>query len=192
MKFSLPLFASLLFAVATHASDVYDDQDDRILRMFGGGGGGMRGGPGGGRPPFGPPPEPTVELDCTGAVQTCTPRRPGTTAAADSGIRVCLQHPEDSNKTKTMCMEDTDNLVMVFSEADTCGCCGGECPSPCNGPSCGCTGTNRDGVEYDGYTMDMTRRGWFGNEVSITTCVPAEATVDAQLRGASCAEECDE
>lgn len=192
MKFSLALVASF-FATMTHANYVFDDQDHDLFGPFGGrggggGGGGMRG------PPRGPPPTPDVELDCsTGQTVACTPRRPGMAFEEGSGVRVCIQHPEDPDKTMTMCMEATDDLVMVFSDLDTCGCCGGECPIACDtSTACECSGTGRDGEPFQGYTMTMTRRGWFGNEATISTCVPADVTIDAKLRGAECDKtDCD-
>lgn len=194
MKFTFPILASLFLASA-HASDFYDEED-RVLHLFGGGGGGGEGaGIRGGAFPPGPPPEPTVSLDCSGLVVPCTPRRPRNDATEDSGVRVCVQHPRDENKSMTICLEESDieGTVMVFSKADQCGCCGGECPTSCadDESSCECTGTGKDNEEYNGYTMTMTRRGWFGNEATVTTCVPADATVDAKLRGATCVTTCN-
>mmetsp|Transcript_44833 Transcript_44833/g.43425 ORF Transcript_44833/g.43425 Transcript_44833/m.43425 type:complete len:188 (-) Transcript_44833:131-694(-) len=186
MKLSLfPLLASLL-AVAF----AYEDED-RMLGPFGGRGGMRGGGLGGGRPPF-PPPDPEVELTCSSDAIECTPRRPGGTFDEDSGIRVCLQHPQDETKNMTVCMPATEGVTMVFSDDDTCGCCGGQCPASCadTDTACACTDTNRDDIEFDGYDMTMTRKGWFGGDVTITTCVPTEATVDAQLRGAECVKGC--
>ena len=173
---------------------------DRFL-FPGGGPGGMRGGPGG---PFGggTPPEPTEELICSAdAVVTCTPRpRPwdeeGVEPEENSGIRVCIQHPMEEDKTRTICVPATfdgnTGTAMVMSTDDSCGCCGGTCPEACSDESCTCSGVDRDDEEYEGFTMTMTRRGWFGNDEEISTCVPADKTIEAQLMpgNPTCATGC--
>lgn len=193
MKLSIPLLFPIVAAVS-NASNDFDEYDRELFPFFGRhGGGGMRGGPGG--PSFGPPPVPDFELDCTGLIVSCTPRRPGATFDEGSGARVCIQHPEDAEKSMTICVpkEDDSDMLMVFSDKDECGCCGSECPQSCtDADACSCTGTKRDGAEFTGWTMSVTRTGWFGNEVTMSMCVPAEKSIDAKLRGAECVKTtCD-
>ena len=179
-----------LLGVVAHASEVYDEQDRELHSFFGG----SRLDHGHGGSYFRP--EPTVALTCSGdTIQTCTPHSHHYgTIVVDGGIRVCTQYdPEDSTSSETKCMVPTaDNVVMVFSENDTCGCCNeegdGTCPSACS--TCGCTGTTMNGVEYDGFYMNTTHHHHrYGGESTDSACVPVDDTVDAQLRGDQCVEE---
>jgi hypothetical protein len=124
MKFFLPLLASLTVFSVAQASDIFDFDE----RFFSGAKSGRK--PGGVLRTSGPPPEPSVKLDCSGtSFVTCTPRkRPGTAEEPEegSGIRVCTRHPVDETKRCTSCVPATNGVAMVISENDKCGECSGD------------------------------------------------------------------
>jgi hypothetical protein len=135
--------------------------------------------------------EPNITLgSCT---DKCTPHRRhgGTTLAIGQGRRVCLQHPDDETRTKDKCIPlgDGGTNVLVFSDQDACGCCGGECPSKCT--ACVCSDVDRDGTEFTGVWMSVPRHGHhlWGGSSSSDKCVRTEDTVDMQLRGGSCYDD---
>lgn len=136
--------------------------------------------------------EPNITLgSCT---DKCTPHRRhgGTTLAIGQGRRVCLQHPDDETRTKDKCIPlgDGGTNVLVFSDQDACGCCGGECPRKCT--ACVCSDVDRDGTKFTGLWMSVPRHGHhlWGGSSSSDKCVRTEDTVgDMQLRGGSCYDD---
>jgi hypothetical protein len=136
--------------------------------------------------------EPNITLgSCT---DKCTPHRRhgGTTLAIGQGRRVCLQHPDDETRTKDKCIPlgDGGTNVLVFSDQDACGCCGGECPRKCT--ACVCSDVDRDGTKFTGLWMSVPRHGhhlWgvpvtsvFAPKTLLATCSYAEeaATTTSQ------------
>ena len=195
MKTALTLLDIFLLVAVVHASDLYDEKGRDLHSSDGrasGRGGSVRGhGRHGGHGHHGFSPEPTVELSCGTNVDTCSPRgHRGGTVTVDGGIRVCIQHPKHTNRNTTKCMEPNDEgVVMVFSQHDECGCCGGSCPEACK--TCPCNGMSWDGEKFSGFEMLLPRHRhhWWGG-TSTNVCVPVDDTIDKQLWDGTCVTDC--
>lgn len=155
---------------------------------------------------------PEVSLVCSGddAVK-CTPeRRHRGVVELNSGVRVCLQDPNNETNFFDVCMEaDATGNTTVFSENDQCGCCGEACPVACS--TCTCTGMDRYGEEFSGVYMNVTSRyhrrnlrrgrrhrgggrhhgsrsGRYGGDDKSIACIADSEIVDKQLKGGTCLE----
>lgn len=206
MKIFPSLLIIALFTVITHAANDFEmeefirELEQHQLHMLrsrkrgrGGGrsryhGGGHRGSRHGSRP------EPTVLITC-GTENLCTPRRRrGEVVNENGGVRVCLQHPDETrDEAEDVCMKMIDmtdagtGATLVFTgDESQCGCCSDDCPGECE--TCPCT-DERYGVEFSGYYMTVTHHRhhwWLSEGETITICVPEGSTEDYRLRGGEC------